>query len=178
MPQASASGWRDCRRCIARYVLAMVLADLGEFPEALGPGEEGLRIAQTAGHPYSEVWLAMALGYAHLRHGDFAAATRMLEPGLASCRGMEIHLAVPSFAASLGSAYLVVGARADAVPLLEEAVESDHGHADSGLPFLVHHVLGRGLSRVRTGRRRRDSRRSGRWRWRTSISSGAGKPGA
>ena len=105
-------------------LLAMVLADLGEFAEAIAAGEEGLRIAQTAGHPYSEVWARYGLGYAHLRHGDFAAATRVLEPGLALCRGMEIRLALPFVAASLGSAYLWSGRAADAVPLLEEAVEA------------------------------------------------------
>ena len=33
----------------------------------------------------------VGLGYAHLRHGDFAAATRVLEQGLALCRAMEIR---------------------------------------------------------------------------------------
>jgi tetratricopeptide (TPR) repeat protein len=62
--------------------------------------------------------------YAHLRHGDFAAETRVLEQGLALCRGMEIRFALPFAAASLGSAYLWSGRAADAVPLLEEAVEA------------------------------------------------------
>ena len=109
---------------LARCVLAAVLAELGEFAEAIAAGEEGLRIAQTAGHPYSEVWARCGLGYAHLRHGDFAAATRVLEPGLALCRAMEIRFALPFVAAFLGSAYLWSGRAADAVPLLEEAVEA------------------------------------------------------
>ena len=94
---------------LARYVLAMVLAELGEFAQALAAGEEGLRIAESAGHPYSEVWARYGLGYAHVRHGDFAAATRVLEPGLALCRGMEFRVALPFVAASLGSAYLGCG---------------------------------------------------------------------
>jgi tetratricopeptide (TPR) repeat protein len=48
----------------------------------------------------------------------------VLEPGLALCRGMELRVALPSVAASLGSAYLCFGRAADAVPLLEEAVEA------------------------------------------------------
>ena len=48
----------------------------------------------------------------------------MLEPGLALCRAMEIRLALPFVAADLGSAYLWSGRAADAVPLLEEAVEA------------------------------------------------------
>ena len=109
---------------LARFLLAMVLAELGEFAEALAAGEEGLRIAQTAGHPYSEVWARLGLGYAHLRNGDFAAATRALEQGLALCRGMEIRLALPFVAAFLGSAYLWSGRATDAVLLLKEAVEA------------------------------------------------------
>ena len=108
----------------ARWALAAVLAELGEFAEALAAGEKGLRIAQTAGHPYSEVWARFGFGYAHLRHGDFAQATRMLEPGLALCRGMEIRFSLPFVAATLGSAYLWSKRAADAVPLLEEAVEA------------------------------------------------------
>jgi len=108
---------------LARYILAEVLAELGEFAEAIAAGEEGFRIAQTADHPYSEVWARYGLGYAHLRHGDFAAAIRVLEQGLALCRATEIRLALPFAAASLGSAYLWSGRATDAVPLLEEAVE-------------------------------------------------------
>ncbi len=109
---------------LPRWILAVVLAELGEFAVALAAGEEGLRIAQAAGHPYSEVWARTGLGYAHVRHGDFAAATRVLEQGLALCRGMEIRFALPYVAGFLGSAYLWSGRAADAVPLLEEAVEA------------------------------------------------------
>ena len=109
---------------LARWLLAAVLAELGEFAEGLAAGEEGLRIAQTAGHPYSEVWIRVGLGYAHLRRGDFAQATRVLEPGLALCRAMEIRFALPYLAALLGSAYLGSGHATEAVLLVEEAVEA------------------------------------------------------
>ena len=156
---------------LARHVLAVVLADLGEFAEALAAGEEGLRIAQTAGHPYSEVLARSGLGYAHLRQGDFAAATRVLEPGLALCRGMEFRLALPFVAAFLGSAYLWSGRAADAMPLLEEAVEASTAMRILGAPFVVHHVPGRGLPRPRTNRRGAGAGRAGR-------SAGARPPGA
>ncbi len=109
---------------LPRFVLAWVLAELGEFAEAVAAAEEGLRIAESAGHPFSEVWARYGLGYAQLRRGDFAAATRVLEPGLALCRAKENRLALPFVAASLGSAYLWSGRTADAVPLLEEALEA------------------------------------------------------
>jgi tetratricopeptide (TPR) repeat protein len=109
---------------LMRWLLAVGLADLGEFAEALGAGEESVLIAQTADHPYSEVWARYGLGYAHLRLGDFAAATQVLERGLALCRGAEFRVATPFAAAYLGSAYLGSGRGAEAVALLEEAVEA------------------------------------------------------
>ena len=75
------------------------------------PQGEGLRIAQSAGHSFSEVWAHYGLGYAHVRNGDFAAATRVLEPGLVLCRAMDFRLALPFVAAYLGSAYSGGGAR-------------------------------------------------------------------
>jgi class 3 adenylate cyclase/tetratricopeptide (TPR) repeat protein len=109
---------------LARLFLSAMLADLGEFATALTEGEEGLRIAQSVGHPYSEMYARWGLGYAYLRHGDFAAAVRVLEPGLASCRAVGTRFMLPFITGSLGSAYLWNGRAADAVPLLEEAVEA------------------------------------------------------
>jgi tetratricopeptide (TPR) repeat protein len=108
----------------SRQYLAQVLAELGEFVEAIAVGEEALRIAQVAGHPISEVWARHGLGSAHLRHGNLAAATRTLEPGLALSRAAEIRNALPAVATSLGSAYLWSGRAADAVLLMEEAGEA------------------------------------------------------
>jgi tetratricopeptide (TPR) repeat protein len=133
-----------------RWALAAVLAELGEFAEALATGEEGLRIAQNAGRANSEVWVRWGLGRAHLRHGDFVQATRVLEPGLALCRGMEIHFALPFLTAVLGSAYLWSERAADAVPLVEEAAETFRamripGYRSSVTAFLAeaYLVLGR-----------------------------------
>jgi tetratricopeptide (TPR) repeat protein len=109
---------------VARWALAEVLAEQGEFVEAVVAGQEGLQIAETVEHRYSEVWARYALGYVHLRQGDFAGATRVLEPGVALCRELELRVALPFVAASLGSTLLWSGRAAEAVPLLEEAVEA------------------------------------------------------
>jgi class 3 adenylate cyclase/tetratricopeptide (TPR) repeat protein len=109
---------------LPHFVLATVLAERGEFAEAIAEGDEGLRIAQTAGHAYSDIWSRYGLGYAHLRYGDFAAAIRILEPSLKLCRAMEVHVALPFVTGSLGSAYLWSGRAATATPLLEESVEA------------------------------------------------------
>jgi class 3 adenylate cyclase/tetratricopeptide (TPR) repeat protein len=122
---------------LARGNLAVVLAHLGEFAEAIAAAREGLRIAQTAGHPLSEVWARSGLGFVNLRQGDFGAAVRVLEPGLASCRTVS-RFAMPFVAASLGSAYLWSGRAADAVPLLEEAVEANTAMGILGpLPLFI-----------------------------------------
>ncbi|MFQ5830833.1 MAG: AAA family ATPase, partial [Candidatus Methylomirabilia bacterium] len=112
---------------LVRYILANVLAELGEFAQALAAGEEGLRIAQIADHPYSEVWARYGLAYAHLRLGDFVAATRAVEPGLALCRATGNRLALPYVATSLGAASLRSGRAIEAASLLEEAVQAFRG---------------------------------------------------
>ena len=112
---------------IARFFLALVMADLEEFAEAIAAGEEGLRIAQVHGHAHSEAWARYGLGYAYLRRGDFASAVRVLEPGLALCRAMGLRLALPFVAAELGAAHLSCARTAAAVPLLEEAGEAFTG---------------------------------------------------
>jgi class 3 adenylate cyclase/tetratricopeptide (TPR) repeat protein len=124
VPLGERFGLATLPAAFASFFNAQVLAELGEFAEALAAGEEGLRIAQTANHPYSEVFARWGLGYAHLRRGDFTQATQVLEPGVALCRVTEIRFGLPNVAAALGFAYLWSGRAADAVPLLEEAVET------------------------------------------------------
>jgi tetratricopeptide (TPR) repeat protein len=117
------SGLAGLPAVLVRFLLATVLGELGEFSQALSAGEEGLRIAENAGHSYSEVWARFGLGYACLRYGNVAQAIRVLESGLSLCRKMEIRVALPFIAASLSSAYVWSGRAAPAVPLLEEAIE-------------------------------------------------------
>ena len=144
------SGMGRLPAVLARYVLAMAMADVGEFAGASAVGEEGLRIAQTAGYPSAEMFARWGLGYTHLRRGDFAAATGVLEPSLALCREMEFRVPFPFVAASLGAAYVWSGRAAAGVGLLEEAVEAVEAMQIPGasswvVPFLAeaYLVLGR-----------------------------------
>lgn len=112
--------------------------------------EAGLRVAQDAGQPYSEIYARFGLGYVHLRNGKFAVATRVFEPGLALGRAFQTRLVQPFVTASLGSAYLWSGRASDGLPLLEEAVEGITTMSMVGLrswfiPFLAeaYLVLGR-----------------------------------
>ncbi len=137
---------------LARYVLAAVLAELGEFAEGLAAGEEGLRIAESAGHAYSEVWARYGLGYAHLRQGGLrggdagAGARPRVLPGDRDSPRAAVRRGAPELRLSL------VGARGRRGAVAGGGGRSDHGDADSGHPFVDRHVLGRGLSRPRTGR--------------------------
>ena len=77
---------------LACWALAVTLAELGEFAQAIAAGEEGLRIAKNAGNPYSEVWDRYGLGYAHLRYGDFASVVsvqRLLSGSTNGRKGSE-----------------------------------------------------------------------------------------
>jgi tetratricopeptide (TPR) repeat protein len=134
---------------LVRFVLALVLAELGEFSEAIAAGEEGLRIAQVAGYPYSEVLARWSFGFALMRRGDFPAAIAVLEPGLALCRNLEIRFALPYFAAFLGFSYVRSDREGKGVELLEEAAEANramqiHGHRSLFLLLLAEAYLASG----------------------------------
>ena len=122
---------------VTRWALAEVLAERGDFAEAVAAGQEGLRIAQAAGHRPSEIYARYGLGYAHLRQGDFTSAKDILEPSLALCRELEIRVALPFVAATLGSVYLRSNRITDAVPLVQEALQAFSAMAITGLLSLA-----------------------------------------
>ena len=100
------------------YIVAC-LAELGEFVEAAVRGIDALRTAEAIGQPYSLTFTYFNVGLLHLRQGDFGGAIALLERGLAVS---------PTFSWSwvgqyLGEGYLLTGRVADALPLLERAVE-------------------------------------------------------
>lgn len=141
-PPGERFGMTALSAVVTRWAAAEVLAERGEFVEAVTTGKEGLRIAQTAGHRPSEIYARYGLGYALLRHGDFSASKGILEPSLALCRELEIRVALPFVAATLSSVYLRSNRATDAVALLEEAIEAFNGMAIRGLQSLSATFLG------------------------------------
>jgi class 3 adenylate cyclase/tetratricopeptide (TPR) repeat protein len=107
----------------SRSVLVLALAECGDFTEGRAPAEEGVRIAETADHPYSRVHAYWAVGFRALRQGDLSQAIPVLERALDLAQGAYLRLIVPQVAALLGAAYALAGWTADALPLLERAVE-------------------------------------------------------
>ncbi|MBM3220304.1 MAG: tetratricopeptide repeat protein [Candidatus Rokubacteria bacterium] len=105
-----------------RSWLVMPLAELGVFPDAIAHGEEAIRIAEEAAQPYSLTLAHATLGHAHCIKGDYARAIPALERFETLCRDYEIPVLF-AFASWLGYAYAMTGRLAEAVPLLEDAVE-------------------------------------------------------
>jgi tetratricopeptide (TPR) repeat protein len=106
----------------SRYSLVYCLAECGIFPEGIAPGEEGVRIAEAADHPYSRVLAYYGVGFRALRKGDLYQAIPTLEKALDLAQKAHIRLLVPLVAAPLGAAYGLAGRITDALPLLEQAV--------------------------------------------------------
>ena len=108
----------------SRAWLACALAQLGRFAEGIVHGEEALRIADDARHPYSQIFADFSLGGLYLHKGDFDRAVPRLEHGLGLCQTTGIPLLFPYLASVLGAAYAASHRLREALPLLERAVEA------------------------------------------------------
>ncbi len=107
----------------SRASLVRCLAELGEFAEGIGIGEEGIRIAEAADHPFSLTVSCYGVGHLYLRKGDPPMAIAALERGLGVCQAWHIPFLLPWIASALGSAYALSGRIGEALPLLAQAVE-------------------------------------------------------
>ncbi len=105
---------------LTRGHLAWSLAELGEFAEAVDRGGEAIRLAQAAGHPFSQAHAQLALGGTLLRQGRLAEAIAVLERGLALTKDAPF-LYAPT-AGDLGVIYTLSGRAIAGVELAERAV--------------------------------------------------------
>jgi tetratricopeptide (TPR) repeat protein len=106
----------------ARALLALTLAEVGEFAEGVAYGEEAVRIAEALDHPFSLALARNQLGSVHVTRGDLEQAASWLERGLDLCRSWDLpNLSVWAYS-GLGITYARAG-RADGLALLEQAVE-------------------------------------------------------
>ena len=120
----------------SRTWLVASLVELGLFSEAIGHGEEEVRIAESVDDPYNLVHASYSMGLLYLRKGDFHRAISVLERGLGLCRAKYISQWFPPLASALGYAYALSGRVAGAVSLLEEALEQA-----AIIRQLFHHAL-------------------------------------
>ena len=107
----------------SRAYLALALAERGEFIEAVARCTEAIQIAEVVGHPFSVTTTYRGMGLLHLRWGDLNQATLTLEHALEICQGVDSPPLFHAVSSTLGYAYAFAGRRAEAIPLLEEAVE-------------------------------------------------------
>ena len=108
---------------VSRSFLTFSLAECGAFAEGRARAEEGVRIAEVADHPFSRVMAYRAVGFRSLRQGDLHQAISVLERALDLAQGAHIRFLVPQVASFLGAAYALAGRTAEALLLLEQAVE-------------------------------------------------------
>jgi DNA-binding NtrC family response regulator/tetratricopeptide (TPR) repeat protein len=121
---------------LPRALLLWGLAELGEFREAQPVLDESLRIAETINHPYSQTFLALGEGILRVRQGNLPRAVTTLERSLALCRQWQLAALFDVIAGHLGVAYTLAGRTAEAIPLLEEALERGHRHWLEPVPSL------------------------------------------
>ena len=62
-------GTASIQSVLSRAYLALGLAELGAFAEARAHGEDALRLAAAAEHPFSLAWAWIGVGYLSLRQG-------------------------------------------------------------------------------------------------------------
>jgi class 3 adenylate cyclase/tetratricopeptide (TPR) repeat protein len=108
--------------------LALCLAEVGAFGDGIAMAEQGLRIAETVGHPFSRIGAYWGIGYVSLRKGDLSQAIPPLE------RAIELSQAVHSpnwffvVATVLSPAYALSGRMVEALGLTEQVMTRSMSH--------------------------------------------------
>ena len=108
----------------SRAFLCYCFAELGRFAEGISIGEEAVRIAAAADHPYSRVYANLGMGYLYLHKGELRQAIAILQEALEIAgQFTQIPVGFAYGASYLGYALALVGRHKDALPLLEQTVE-------------------------------------------------------
>jgi tetratricopeptide (TPR) repeat protein len=105
-----------------RQALAIALAELGRFDEAMSHARDALRIAERADHTYSRLIGAAASVFVLLRRGDFAAAIEITE-GMRTLSAATGAI-VPALASVPGRARVLAG-RPEGPAMVEQAYEAE-----------------------------------------------------
>jgi tetratricopeptide (TPR) repeat protein len=99
------------------------LAELGDFAEGAGIGEEAVRLAEAGAQPNSMVIVLYCVGLFYRRQGVLQKVIPMLERGLALSQSAGLALQFPITASLLSAAYALAGRAAEALPLLDQMLE-------------------------------------------------------
>ena len=106
---------------LARHWLARTLADLGQFSEGLAVAQEGLDINLSTDNVASLPIAHAAVGYLHLRRGEFAEALAPLTRAVEVSQTAEVLNAQSIMIGLLGLQGACSGRPAEGVVLLERA---------------------------------------------------------
>jgi tetratricopeptide (TPR) repeat protein len=108
---------------VAHTWLVWCLAETGAFTEGITLVQGMLRTAEEGDNLVSRIGASFGSAHLYLRKGELDKAIAVCERGLELCESGDIPLWSPWFAAALGTAYVLSDRVADALPLLEQAVE-------------------------------------------------------
>jgi tetratricopeptide (TPR) repeat protein len=106
----------------SRHFAALCLMELGAFPEAIEYAEAALSAVEGGDQAFNLAGSCATLGYVHLRRGDVGKAIPLLERGVELCRSCNLPVLFPFVASPLGAAYALSNRIAEALLLLEHAV--------------------------------------------------------
>jgi class 3 adenylate cyclase/tetratricopeptide (TPR) repeat protein len=109
---------------LARFYLAWLLAERGQFDEGILHGREGTGIAEALDHPYSLGVVCWSLAHLYMSKGEVDQAGRLLERGLALSREWNLTFMSSLNTGSLGYAYTLSARVAEGIPLLEQVVKA------------------------------------------------------
>jgi predicted ATPase len=136
--------------------LSLSLCSLGEFAEGIRHGQEGMRIAEAVDNPSSIIFASCGIGGAYLTRGELQSAIATLKRAHDLCHIANVQVFLAPVVSALGYAYAVSGRVAEALSLLEQAVEESslrQTNLDSVFANLSVIWLGRALSAGQPHRR-------------------------
>ena len=118
-----------------RTWLALCLASIGQFGQAVTWAESAIQLADKAADPQAQIWAYYTLGRIHCTRGCFEPALPFLQRAAALSERSRFPIYHPRVLASLGTVYTMRGRPGDGLTLLERAVSEGeanrilYGHA-------------------------------------------------
>jgi class 3 adenylate cyclase/tetratricopeptide (TPR) repeat protein len=135
-------------------MLAICLAELGQFEEAASTAEQAVRLADDVNQPFTLGHVYSGGGLAYLLDGDLPRAIALLTRAVEVARTWSFSLQFANATARLGYAQVLAGALSVGLPLLEEAASKAAALASGGTGLYERASIAAWLSDayLRTGR--------------------------
>ena len=109
---------------VSRRWLVQALAETGAFAAGIARGEEGMRIAETADHPYSLANMCSGVGYLYVCKGEFQQAIPFHARSLELAQVWNFQQQVSFFALNVGSCAGPIRTGSESLALLEQSLEA------------------------------------------------------